>query len=290
MLRHITQIHTAPARHWVGDGFHVSPLFSHMQGDKHTSPFLMLDYAMPQHFAPNETPHAKGVGAHPHAGFETVTLARQGEVAHRDSSGNGGTIAPGDVQWMTAGNGVVHEEFHSDAFSKTGGTFEMVQLWVNLPVAKKNTAPAYQSLRAADIPLVKRDDGSVRLIAGKLGDTSGAAHTHSELNVWEINLPAHGTMTLPVPENHNLLLVGLHGDTRLNDSDTLHPGELATFAENGDSIRLTADAEDVKLLLLSGVAIDEPVAAYGPFVMNTRGEILQKIQAFNSGKFGGLHA
>lgn len=147
MLRHITQIHTAPARHWVGDGFHVSPLFSHMQGDKHTSPFLMLDYAMPQHFAPNETPHAKGVGAHPHAGFETVTLARQGEVAHRDSSGNGGTIAPGDVQWMTAGSGVVHEEFHSDAFSKTGGTFEMVQLWVNLPAAQKNTAPAYQSLR-----------------------------------------------------------------------------------------------------------------------------------------------
>ncbi len=140
MLRHITQIHTAPARHWVGDGFHVSPLFSHMQGDKHTSPFLMLDYAMPQHFAPNETPHAKGVGAHPHAGFETVTLARQGEVAHRDSSGNGGTIAPGDVQWMTAGSGVVHEEFHSEAFSKTGGTFEIVQLWVNLPVAKKNTA------------------------------------------------------------------------------------------------------------------------------------------------------
>ena len=134
MLRHITQIHTAPARHWVGDGFHVSPLFSHMQGDKHTSPFLMLDYAMPQHFAP------KGVGAHPHAGFETVTLARQGEVAHRDSSGNGGTIAPGDVQWMTAGSGVVHEEFHSEAFSKTGGTFEIVQLWVNLPVAKKNTA------------------------------------------------------------------------------------------------------------------------------------------------------
>lgn len=285
MLRHITQIHTAPARHWVGDGFHVYPLFSHMQGDKHTSPFLMLDYAMPQHFAPNETPRAKGVGAHPHAGFETVTLALQGEVAHRDSSG---TIAPGDVQWMTAGSGVVHEEFYSEAFSKTGGTFEMVQLWVNLPVAKKNTAPAYQSLRAADIPLVKRDDGSVRLIAGKLGDTSGAAHTHSELNVWEINLPAHGTMTLPVPENHNLLLVGLHGDTRLNDSDSLRPGELATFADSGEHIRLAAGTADGKLLLLSGVLIDEPVAAYGPFVMNSREEILEKIQAFNSGRFGGL--
>ena len=290
MLRHITQIHTAPARHWVGDGFHVSPLFSHMQGDKHTSPFLMLDYAMPQHFAPNETPHAKGRRRAPARGLRDRHPRLQGEVAHRDSSGNGGTIAPGDVQWMPAGSGVVHEEFHSEAFSKTGGTFEMVQLWVNLPAAQKNTAPAYQSLRAADIPVVKRDDGSARLIAGKLGDASGAAHTHTELNVWEINLPAHGTMTLPVPENHNLLLVALHGDTRLNDRDNLHPGELAIFAENGDSIRLTADAEDVKLLLLSGVPIDEPVAAYGPFVMNTREEILQKIQAFNSGKFGGLHA
>ena len=183
MLRHIEKTYTAPARHWVGDGFHVSPLFNHMQGDKYTSPFLMLDYAMPQHFAPNEAQSPKGVGAHPHAGFETVTLALQGEVAHRDSTGNGGTIATGDVQWMTAGNGVVHEEFHSEAFSKAGGMFEMVQLWVNLPAAKKNTAPAYQSLKAADIPVVSRGDGSVRLIAGHLDGTNGAAHTHSELNM-----------------------------------------------------------------------------------------------------------
>ena len=187
MLRNIEKTYSAPARHWVGDGFHVSPLFNHMQGDKYTSPFLMLDYAMPQHFAPNEAQSPKGVGAHPHAGFETVTLALQGEVAHRDSAGNGGTIATGDVQWMTAGNGVVHEEFHSEAFS------------------------------------------------------------------------------------------------------LLRPSELATFANSGDSIHIAADAEAVKLLLLSGVPIDEPIAAYGPFVMNTREEILQKIQDFNSGKFGGLH-
>ena len=141
MLRNIEKTYSAPARHWVGDGFHVSPLFNHMQGDKYTSPFLMLDYAMPQHFAPNEAQSPKGVGAHPHAGFETVTLALQGEVAHRDSAGNGGTIATGDVQWMTAGNGIVHEEFHSEAFSKTGGMFEMVQLWVNLPAAKKKRRP-----------------------------------------------------------------------------------------------------------------------------------------------------
>lgn len=289
MLRHIEKTYTAPARHWVGDGFHVSPLFNHMQGDKYTSPFLMLDYAMPQHFAPNEAHSLKGVGAHPHAGFETVTLALQGEVAHRDSAGNGGTIATGDVQWMTADNGVVHEEFHSEAFSKTGGTFEMVQLWVNLPAAKKNVAPAYQSLKAADIPLVPAGDGSVRLIAGELSGTKGAAHTHTELNMWEIDLPAGGTMTLPVPASHNLLLVALRGSARINERDLLRPSELATFADSGDSIHIAADAEAVKLLLLSGVPIDEPIAAYGPFVMNTREEILQKIQDFNSGKFGGLH-
>ena len=289
MLRHIEKTYTAPARHWVGDGFHVSPLFNHMQGDKYTSPFLMLDYAMPQHFAPNEAHSLKGVGAHPHAGFETVTLALQGEVAHRDSAGNGGTIATGDVQWMTADNGVVHEEFHSEAFSKTGGTFEMVQLWVNLPAAKKNVAPAYQSLKAADIPLVPAGDGSVRLIAGELSGTKGAAHTHTELNMWEIDLPAGGTMTLPVPVSHNLLLVALRGSARINERDLLRPSELATFADSGDSIHIAADAEAVKLLLLSGVPIDEPIAAYGPFVMNTREEILQKIQDFNSGKFGGLH-
>ena len=289
MLRHIEKTYTAPARHWVGDGFHVSPLFNHMQGDKYTSPFLMLDYAMPQHFAPNEAHSLKGVGAHPHAGFETVTLALQGEVAHRDSAGNGGTIATGDVQWMTAGNGVVHEEFHSEAFSKNGGMFEMVQLWVNLPAVKKNIAPGYQSLKAADIPVVPTGDGSVRLIAGELSGTKGAAHTHTELNMWEIDLPAGGTMTLPVPASHNLLLVALRGSARINERDLLRPSELATFADSGDSIHIAADAEAVKLLLLSGVPIDEPIAAYGPFVMNTREEILQKIQDFNSGKFGGLH-
>ena len=289
MLRNIEKTYSAPARHWVGDGFHVSPLFNHMQGDKYTSPFLMLDYAMPQHFAPNEAHSPKGVGAHPHAGFETVTLALQGEAAHRDSAGNGGTIATGDVQWMTAGSGIVHEEFHSEAFSKTGGMFEMVQLWVNLPAAKKNVAPGYQSLKAADIPVIKHDDGSVRLIAGELSGTKGAASTHTELNMWEIDLPADGTMTLPVPENHNLLLVALRGNVRVNERDLLRPSELATFADSGDSVRLSAEGEPVKVLLLSGVSIDEPIAAYGSFVMNTREEIMQKIQDFNSGKFGGLH-
>ena len=190
---------------------------------------------------------------------------------------------------MTAGNGVVHEEFHSEAFSKNGGMFEMVQLWVNLPAAKKNTAPAYQSLKAVDIPVVSRGDGNVRLIAGHLDGTNGAAHTHTELNMWEIDLPADGAMTLPVPESHNLLLVALRGTARINDRDLLRPSELATFADSGDSVRISAEGDAVKLLLLSGVPIDEPIAAYGPFVMNTREEIMEKIQDFNSGKFGGLH-
>lgn len=190
---------------------------------------------------------------------------------------------------MTAGNGVVHEEFHSEAFSKNGGMFEMVQLWVNLPAVKKNIAPGYQSLKAADIPVVPTGDGSVRLIAGELSGTKGAAHTHTELNMWEIDLPAGGAMTLPVPESHNLLLVALRGTARINERDLLRPSELATFADSGDSIHIAAEEEAVKLLLLSGVPIDEPIAAYGPFVMNTREEIMQKIQDFNSGKFGGLH-
>ncbi|WP_366144731.1 pirin family protein [uncultured Cardiobacterium sp.] len=289
-MRNIRSIHRAPARHWVGDGFHVSPLFNHMQGDKYTTPFLMLDYAMPQHFAPNEAKTPKGVGAHPHAGFETVTLALQGEVAHRDSNGGGGIIGAGDVQWMTAGNGIVHEEFHSEAFSKRGGIFEMVQLWVNLPAAKKNTAPAYQSIQAADIPVVRRDGGNVRIIAGELDGTHGAAHTHSELNMWEIDLEAGGNLRLPVPATHNLLLVALRGETMVNGRDTLRASELATFTDAGDEIRLSAGAEAGKLLLLSGVPIDEPIAAYGPFVMNTHEEILEKIRDYNAGKFGHLAA
>lgn len=290
MIRNIRTIHSAPTRHWVGDGFYVSPLFNHMQGDKYTTPFLMLDYAMPQYFAPNEAKTPKGVGAHPHAGFETVTIALQGEVAHRDSNGGGGIIGAGDVQWMTAGNGIVHEEFHSEAFSQRGGTFEMVQLWVNLPAAKKNTAPAYQGIKAADIPVVQRDGGNVRIIAGELDGIHGAAHTHSELNVWEIDLAAGGSIRLPVPDTHNLLLVALRGETMVNDHDTLRASELATFAEDGGEIRLSAGAETSKLLLLSGVPIDEPIAAYGPFVMNTREEILEKIHDFNAGKFGHLTA
>lgn len=289
MLRNIRKIYSAPSKHWVGDGFHVSPLFSHMGEDKGTSPFLMLDYALPQHFEPNPGRPPRGVGAHPHAGFETVTIALQGEVAHRDSAGNGGIIGTGDVQWMTAGNGIVHEEFHSESFSKTGGMFEMLQLWVNLPAEHKNTPAAYQGILAADIPVVELNNGQagVRVIAGGLQDSRGPAHTFTEMNVWEVDIRAYGVVELEIPETHNLLLVALRGDAAVN-GDRVRPTELVTFERSGGNIRLEAYGDGAKLALLSGVPIDEPIAAYGPFVMNTREELIQKARDFNAGKFGML--
>ncbi|MDO5059575.1 MAG: pirin family protein, partial [Neisseria sp.] len=229
------------------------------------------------------------VGAHPHAGFETVTVALQGEVQHRDSTGNGGVIGTGDVQWMTAGNGIVHEEFHSEEFSKTGGMFEMLQFWVNLPKEHKNVPARYQSLKAENIPVVQVGDAKVRLIAGELDGNNGAAETYSELNMWEIDIAKGGSAEFTVPETHNLLLVALHGDLLINGERTAKPTELVTFKQEGGSITLKAENDAVKLVLLSGVPIDEPIAAYGPFVMNTREEIIQKINDFNEGKFGNIH-
>ncbi|MGR3807164.1 hypothetical protein SAMN05660772_00367 [Pasteurella testudinis DSM 23072] len=288
-MRSIDKIYSAPRKHWVGDGFYVSPLFSHMANDKFTSPFLMLDYAMPQHFAPNEA-DPRGVGSHPHAGFETVTIALQGEVEHRDSAGNGGVIGTGDVQWMTAGRGIVHQEFHSERFSREGGMFEMVQLWVNLPAKDKNSAAGYQSLPAAVIPRCELADnaGSVRVIAGDYDGCKGAARTFSELNMWEIDLNPQGKTTLDIPPPHNLMLVALRGNALINDEKVARPTELVTFKQEGGEITLAADDEGVKLLLLSGVPIDEPIAAHGPFVMNTRAELVEKFNAFNRGEFGDL--
>ncbi|KGQ69596.1 short-chain dehydrogenase [Chelonobacter oris] len=288
-MRTIDKIYAAPRKHWVGDGFYVSPLFSHMADDKFTSPFLMLDYAMPQHFAPNEA-DPRGVGAHPHAGFETVTIALQGEVEHRDSAGNGGVIGTGDVQWMTAGRGIVHQEFHSERFSREGGMFEMLQFWVNLPAKDKNTPAAYQSISAADIPHCKLADnaGSVRVIAGNYNGTTGAAHTFSELNMWQIDLNAEAKTALELPANHNLMSLTLRGNLLINDDNIARPTELVTFKMEGGNIRLQAGDEAVKLVLLSGVPIDEPIAAHGPFVMNSREELVEKFHAFNRGEFGNL--
>ncbi|HDR1345749.1 TPA: pirin family protein [Pasteurella multocida] len=288
-MRTINQIYSAPRKHWVGDGFYVSPLFSHMANDKFTSPFLMLDYAMPQKFAPNEA-DPRGVGAHPHAGFETVTIALQGEVEHRDSTGNGGVIGTGDVQWMTAGRGIVHQEFHSERFSREGGMFEMLQFWVNLPAKDKNTPAAYQALATADIPVVDLADnaGKVRVIAGDFNSNKGAARTFTELNMWEIDLNTNGKAEFNLPASHNLMLVALRGNLLINGEKVARPTELVTFNMEGGAIELQAGDEAVKLVLLSGVPIDEPIAAHGPFVMNSREELIEKFNAFNRGEFGDL--
>lgn len=289
-MRNVKQIYRANSQHWVGDGFLVQPLFSHMGEDRGTNPFLMLDYAAPYEFSPNEARSPRGVGQHPHKGFETVTIAYHGEVAHRDSSGGGGIIYEGDVQWMTAGSGIIHEEFHSENFSKQGGLFEMVQLWVNLPAKDKNTPPRYQHLAKAGIPVVELPDeaGCLRLIAGEYKGVKGAADTFTEMNVWDIVLNANKKAVLEIPETHNLSMVVLRGNVTLNGKEQAGAGQLVGFEKDGGNVHIEADSEEVKILLLSGVPIDEPVVSYGPFVMNTTEEIRQAISDFKSGKFGSI--
>lgn len=289
-MRNVKQIYRATSQHWVGDGFLVQPLFSHMDDDRGTNPFLMLDYAAPYEFSPNEARSPRGVGQHPHKGFETVTIAYHGEVAHRDSSGGGGIIYEGDVQWMTAGSGIIHEEFHSENFSKKGGLFEMVQLWVNLPAKDKNTPPRYQHLAKASIPVVELPDeaGRLRLIAGEYKGVKGAADTFTEMNVWDIVLNAGKKAVLEIPEAHNLSMVVLRGNVTLNGKEQADAGQLVGFEKSGGNVHIEAGSEEVKILLLSGVPIDEPVVGYGPFVMNTAEEIRQAISDFKSGKFGSI--
>ena len=289
-MRNVKQIYRANSQHWVGDGFLVQPLFSHMGDDRGTNPFLMLDYAAPYEFSPNEARSPRGVGQHPHKGFETVTIAYHGEVAHRDSSGGGGIIYEGDVQWMTAGSGIIHEEFHSENFSKKGGLFEMVQLWVNLPAKDKNTPPRYQHLAKAGIPVVEFPDeaGRLRLIAGEYKGEKGAADTFTEMNVWDIVLNAGKKAVLEIPEAHNLSMVVLRGNVTLNGKEQAGAEQLVGFEKSGGNVHIEAGSEEVKILLLSGVPIDEPVVGYGPFVMNTAEEIRQAISDFKSGKFGSI--
>ena len=287
-MRAVRQIYRANSRHWVGDGFWVQPLFSHMGEDRGTDPFLMLDYAAPYQFAPNEARSPRGVGQHPHKGFETVTIAYQGEVAHRDSSGGGGVIREGDVQWMTAGSGVIHEEFHSEDFSRRGGMFEMVQLWVNLPAKDKNTPPRYQHLAKEAIPVVQLADeaGYVRVIAGQHEGVQGAATTFTEMNVWDVVIDADKEAVLTVPDNHSLSMVVLRGQAQFNGQEQAGAGQLVGFTAEGGAVKVAAGEEEVKILLLSGVPIAEPVVGYGPFVMNTEDEIRQAIHDFNHGRFG----
>ena len=260
-----------------------------MGEDKQTSPFLMFDYAMPHTFAPNNGA-PRGVGAHPHSGFETVTIAYQGEVAHRDSTGSGGVIGEGDVQWMTAGAGIVHEEFHAESFGKRGGEFEMAQLWVNLPAKDKKTPARYQHLAKDNITVVPLADdaGHARIIAGRFGNTDGAAETFTELNVWDIVLNSGAGADLDVPASHNLMLVVLRGEVRINGGQSVQASQMATFERESGNVKVEAVGGEAKILLLSGVPIDEPVVGYGPFLMNTEAEIAEAMNEFRSGKFGAV--
>ena len=273
-MKKILSTRSAPGRHWVGNGFPVQGLFGYESGAEERSPFLMLDYAAPTRFEPTNA--RRGVGQHPHRGFETVTIVYDGEVEHRDSTGQGGVIGPGDVQWMTAGAGILHEEFHSANYARTGGPFEMVQLWVNLPAKDKMAQPGYQDIADADIPVV---------IAGELGDAHGPAHTFTPMNVWDVRVQAGRTVSLAQPEGWTSLLVVLDGTVQVNGETVLRPAQMATLSVEGREIRIEANA-DAKLLLLAGEPIAEPVVGYGPFVMNSREEIVQAIEDFNAGKFG----
>lgn len=269
--------------HWVGDGFPVRSLLSYQNGNEF-DPFLLLDYAGPHDFSPANT--TRGVGEHPHRGFETVTIVYQGELEHRDSSGSHGSIGPGDVQWMTAASGVVHEEFHSARFSREGGTLEMVQLWVNLPASEKSSAPRYQGLVDADIPrvLLPNNAGTVRVVAGEFLGIAGAATTVTPINVWDMQLA--GETVLEFPEGHTALVVVQRGTVTIN-AHSLEAIELAEFNRVGTGIRFTSQAP-ARLLVLTGQPIGEPVVGQGPFVMNTHEQIREAIQDYQAGRMGHL--
>src|SRR6201996_759502 len=275
----------AGSDHWVGDGFPVKNLFP--SNGIEMSPFLMLDYAGPSRFEPATS--QRGVGEHPHRGFETVTIAYQGSVGHRDSAGNTGVIRPGDVQWMTAASGVVHEELHEEEFTRNGGVFELVQLWVNLPKAQKMSEPRYQAITKAQIPVIELEGGGhARVIAGELLGRLGPAKTFTPVNLFDVILKAGERFELPLPDGHNAAVVLRKGDVLINGTDTLS-GEalIAPLSEEGDAVTLQAKT-DTQLLILSGEPIAEPVASYGPFVMNTREELAQAVEDYRAGRMGHL--
>lgn len=284
-MKKVLGIYNAPNSHWVGDGFPVRSLFSYQNHGKRLSPFLLLDYAGPTEFAPTDKP--RGVGPHPHRGFETVTIVYQGEVAHRDSTGQGGIIGPGDVQWMTAGAGILHEEFHSSVFTQSGGILEMIQLWVNLPAKHKMTAPSYQAILKRDIPAVSLPNqaGTIRVIAGEYDGHTGAARTFSPMQVWDMRLNHAGVSEFMLPDSWSVALIVLHGTIWVNGDTIVRETQLMILDRPGQTFSIEASS-DAQVLLLSGAAIAEPIVGHGPFVMNSEEEITQAIDDFNGGRFG----
>lgn len=286
-MKELIGIYQPGSRHMVGDGFPVRNLFPSNDLDREVSPFLMLDYAGPQYFEP--TDHPRGVGEHPHRGFETVTIVYEGVVAHRDSAENAGVIGPGDVQWMTAASGIVHEELHEKEFAKAGGTLHAIQLWVNLPRASKMSAPGYQTILNADIPSIDLEDGAghLRVIAGSFLGHKGPAHTFTPVELYDLQLRAGKGASLTLPEGHNTSIFVLQGRASANGSQQAGEAELIVCKREGSKVVIET-REDSRILVMAGAPIEEPIARYGPFVMNTKAELVQAVNDYNAGKMGHL--
>ncbi len=284
-MKKVIHIQKNNQQHWVGDGFPVRSIFTYHNLGKVISPFLMMDYAGPAEFTP--TKDRRGVGEHPHRGFETVTIVYHGEVEHRDSAGGGGVIKPGDVQWMTAASGLVHEEFHGKDFAEKGGRFEMVQLWVNLPQKFKREKPRYQGIKNETIPVIDLPEsaGTLRVIAGVYENVEGPALTYSPVNLWDIRVKAGSKTTLHIPANHNSNLFILSGKIKTSDGKTVTEAELAVFEQNDSTLSFTAETDSI-LLFLGGEPINEPIVGHGPFVMNTQEEIREAFYDYQNGKMG----
>jgi redox-sensitive bicupin YhaK (pirin superfamily) len=286
MKRTIEKVFKGTPEHWVGNGFRVSNYFpSATDFEKRMSPFFLLDYHKPLEYSP--TKERRGVGTHPHRGFETVTIAYKGAIAHHDSAGNGGIIHPDEVQWMTAGDGILHNEYHEESFARTGGVMHMMQIWVNLPRRHKRTAPKYQALSVSDIPEVGLPDGKglVRIISGAYQSAQGSASTFTPVHMLDLRLRPGAEVHLPTPKDYNTALLILQGKVKANGSAPVSEGEFILFKNDGDEVYVNA-LSDAIVLFLSGAPIEEPLVHYGPFVMNTEDEINEAIEDYNSGKFG----
>jgi redox-sensitive bicupin YhaK (pirin superfamily) len=285
-VKSVLEISGPLSTHWVGNGFPVRTLLSPQVQGQGSSPFLLLDYAGPREFAP--TGERRGVEEHPHRGFETVTIVYQGELEHRDSAGHHGRLGPGDVQWMTAASGIVHEEMHEREFARRGGVFEVAQLWVNLPAAQKLSPPRYQEIVDSRIPVVTLPGGAyVRVIAGECGGIAGAARTVTPLNVWDVRVAAGRRADLRIPAGHNAMVALLRGEVTLDSQPRLTGPQMVLLGRDGDRVVIEAKS-DTGLLLLTGEPLDEPIVSAGPFVMNTESEIRQAFDDYRSGKMGRL--
>ena len=283
----IQQILLPPAPHMVGDGFRVHNFFptGYNIGKNRMSPFFMMDYNSKIDFSPRENP--RGVGVHPHRGFETVTIAYHGKVAHHDSTGNSGVISEGDVQWMTAASGILHKEYHEEEFSKKGGPFQMIQLWVNLPAKDKMSKPKYQAITNDQLGKYQLDNGGVvEVIAGEFKGVKGAASTFTPIEMYNAKIKKGAAVTFDLPENFNTGILVVEGAVKVN-GEKAPADNFILFKNEGETISIEAE-EDSILFVISGEPVNEPVAAYGPFLMNTHEELEQALEDFNKGKFGYL--